>query len=1417
MKQVYYQFLPLTVLFIFLFSPLCQAGGLSPNDWYHVNGPYGGIVKTIGTTPGGALVLGTKQGGIFRSINNGAKWLPTDLANLDAYAFAIDSTGALLAGTSYGVFRSFDDGNTWYRSSTGMAITSVYTLAVDQNGVIYAGTADGLYISYDNSLHWNLYSGISANLGIYSLVISPSNFIFAGTGNGIFRSDLTGTTWTLIDLQGITVRSLVFTGPSTCFAGTNDSGLYQSTNSGLTWFFKGFNSMTINTMAFSKNNELYVGTNSAGIFQSTDFGASWSSFLSMSLPVYTIHLQSATDVKVGTLKGVLQSANTGSGWNTLNNGLTALFINALAVDGKGNGYVATETQGLYRTPDNGNTWISCGNAPNNTCYALLATPQGSVLAGVDSSAIGIYRSLDHGDSWDPAYITGYNGATIKQFIAHGSALYAVASDGKIYQSATDGDTWDPVNAPAAGTYNLLAFGVDYFGNLYASVNGQGILRSGDGGTTWVLINGGLPPGDIQALGFDSTGTIYAERKSFGGLFLTTNQGNTWASVGFYQDISSFATSPSGTIYAAISSGGIYKSVDGIAWEENSNGISNAVITAFDFNPSGSVFAGTVGNGIFVSTYRTAGAISGMKFFDKNKNKMYDAMDVGLANWQIVARNVSATTTGLTIDTTITDASGNYSFNDLNDGTYAVYEIQQDGWIQSYPTGREFYLVTIKNHSAAYNIDFGNIRARNFTAAVNSNWSNPLNWEDGIVPGDTDAVVIPSFVLYDLPVTGNLHSLRIANGGTMRFTPGSGPLFINNRLQIDPYSTFSLSDNPGSFVICNGDWLNNGIFDPGTSTIVFSGNSRKTIGYEAPDQTTFAKVSPSSVAAQGGQFYNLTVSGDSTYTSGNVIVTNQLTLSRPLFLSSTDTLIIEKADADAIADTGSVPEGTIRRTLGGSGSYRFESPTTALSFLGTSQPNTVTMTTFPGRLPDTSTLWYERRGGTVDTVHHHIIVDSVEHFSKWVLGIPGSGVTKTTTADSTYLHASAARQYVISAEGGSNFLATLQLRYEPSEIGCTGCEGRLELLRGPYVIDSVYNKWNLVALPLEVENRATGTVFPTAISTAFAYSGGYFSQTDLSFGTGYWLKFFGDQELSIFGSDIDSANIPVTEGWNLIGSISLPIDPSGITSTPEGIVSGPFFEYQNGYQPAGSLRPMHGYWVNCTTGGELILNARTSPSTSKLFAQGNEYSAFNSLAVIDAQGGKQTLYFGDRTSTPDRYKMPPLPPTGIFDVRYASNRIAEFGEAGLTKEIPIRVSSAHYPLTLSWNNHGSQTATSLVLDGTSTAMTGKGKVVVTDPSASIAIRFASSGTTPKQFALKQNFPNPFNPTTTIAFDLPENGNVSLKIYNLLGQQVASLLENVPYQAGSYTVQLNTTGWASGMYFYRLQSGQYVKTMKMMLVK
>ena len=89
-------------------------------------------------------------------------------------------------------------------------------------------------------------------------------------------------------------------------------------------------------------------------------------------------------------------------------------------------------------------------------------------------------------------------------------------------------------------------------------------------------------------------------------------------------------------------------------------------------------------------------------------------------------------------------------------------------------------------------------------------------------------------------------------------------------------------------------------------------------------------------------------------------------------------------------------------------------------------------------------------------------------------------------------------------------------------------------------------------------------------------------------------------------------------------------------------------------------------------------------------------------------------------------------------------------------------------------------------------------------------------TPLCFRLEQNYPNPFNPTTTIEYTIPKADRVILKIYDILGREVTTLV-NGEQLKGKYSIAFNANKLASGVYFYRLRAGNFVETKKLILMK
>ena len=374
--------------------------------------------------------------------------------------------------------------------------------------------------------------------------------------------------------------------------------------------------------------------------------------------------------------------------------------------------------------------------------------------------------------------------------------------------------------------------------------------------------------------------------------------------------------------------------------------------------------------------------------------------------------------------------------------------------------------------------------------------------------------------------------------------------------------------------------------------------------------------------------------------------------------------------------------------------------------------------------------------------------------------------------------------------------------------------------------SVCNGWNLVSVPLIVDDCRKSSLFPTSGSDAFTYSSSYLQQDSLRKGNGYWMKFNSDQTVDIPGTEILCDTINVNPHWNIIGSLSYPVLVSQVTPiTPLTISNVVGYSNLGGYFNADTLEPGYGYWIKADRVGGLVLNSsyasgqffktagekNTTIPQSVMTSEIADKEGISSLTFIDRQGKKQSLYFTSKHKKIqiESFELPPPPPPQIFDVRFASQRNIEV-ENGKDQAFPILINGGTFPVTLRWDIKEKIIYPSFQVDDKTIQLNGNGTIEIRNPKTEIKLRLSGSPTMeiPKEFALQQNYPNPFNPSTVIRYKLPVDSKVTLKVFNILGQEVSTLVDEVQ-DAGYKSVEWNSTNsvsntLASGIYLYRLNA-------------
>lgn len=137
--------------------------------------------------------------------------------------------------------------------------------------------------------------------------------------------------------------------------------------------------------------------------------------------------------------------------------------------------------------------------------------------------------------------------------------------------------------------------------------------------------------------------------------------------------------------------------------------------------------------------------------------------------------------------------------------------------------------------------------------------------------------------------------------------------------------------------------------------------------------------------------------------------------------------------------------------------------------------------------------------------------------------------------------------------------------------------------------NVDSGWNIISVSLLSSNMNGEVLFPTAVSSFYTYNNGYVQIDLLENSKGYWVKFNYIQNINIVGNLVNSDQVLVSQGWNLIGVYNYPICVNNIITNPPNILISPFYGYNSGYQLADSLLPGKGYWIKANSNGAIQWN------------------------------------------------------------------------------------------------------------------------------------------------------------------------------------------------------------------------------------
>jgi len=364
-------------------------------------------------------------------------------------------------------------------------------------------------------------------------------------------------------------------------------------------------------------------------------------------------------------------------------------------------------------------------------------------------------------------------------------------------------------------------------------------------------------------------------------------------------------------------------------------------------------------------------------------------------------------------------------------------------------------------------------------------------------------------------------------------------------------------------------------------------------------------------------------------------------------------------------------------------------------------------------------------------------------------------------------------------------------------------------------------WNIISVPLKAADMSVTALFPGAASNAFQFNNGYVPVTTLSNGVGYWIKFNNAQQYQIHGHEVTPRQMPVNAGWNIIGPFEENVPIAQITSEPPSIIQSDFFKFDNGYKSVTVLEVGKGYWVKVSQSGMLRVQQNIGLGKSTVVDNQTDISheimdKLPSIRFEESNGHIRTLYLTSNHDNSERSELPPIPPTGIFDVRFSTDRLVE----NLNEdELEVLISSAQFPVKLTAQNLGGVILN--VRDGigglvVNQSLTQENEIVILRSIDKIFITSVDPLVLPSQYQLSQNYPNPFNPTSVINYALPEAGQVRISVYNILGKKVADLVDQAQ-PAGYHQVDIDALNYASGIYYYVMKAKGFSAVKKMAIVK
>ncbi len=417
-------------------------------------------------------------------------------------------------------------------------------------------------------------------------------------------------------------------------------------------------------------------------------------------------------------------------------------------------------------------------------------------------------------------------------------------------------------------------------------------------------------------------------------------------------------------------------------------------------------------------------------------------------------------------------------------------------------------------------------------------------------------------------------------------------------------------------------------------------------------------------------------------------------------------------------------------------------------------------------------------------------------------------------DAGALPSEGAFQLVDAATGGQ--VTDLDLRTRSGHQVTTSGVTELQVRYTPVITAShtygLPDGWSMVSLPVAARDRSLRATFPSALSL-FGFSNGYQSENGFRAGVGYWVNLPSPTEATItgpvYGDTALVCRLPAR--WSMVAPGNASLDVAALKAAYPTLLS--VFGYAEAYEVATTMAPGKAYWVNLSAASVLDLSGGVArPAAAKPPLALPTWTG--PVLYAEGSGGCQQLQLGVPASSV--VELPPVPPAGLFDVRVdVALGISSWQVPAGPEAYRVRVQGNVEHLrwqglpALGWD---------LVVDGTTVPLVGSGVVAL---SASSWVTLRPRAGVPAATQLRAAYPNPFNPATTIRYDLAQAAVVRLSIYAVSGQLVRQLV-SVRQEAGAHQIEWDGRDGSgcpvgNGVYLCELQADAHRAVRRMVLIK